>query len=127
MLSADKAPAIIGRALRLRCPRCGKGRFTRTWFHTKPNCDVCMLVFDREEGYWTGSIFVNLILAQFLIVAGLFILMFGTDFELWTQIGILAAVGILFPIFFHPFSRSIWLAMDYFFTTKPEVDPPIRT
>jgi uncharacterized protein (DUF983 family) len=126
MLSADQALPIAGRALRLRCPRCGKGKFTRSWFHTNPRCDVCMMQFDREEGYWTGSIFVNLILAQFLIIGGMFYLMFGTALDLWTSIGILAAGAIIFPTFFHPFSRSIWLAMDYFFTTTPGVDPPVR-
>lgn len=82
--------------------------------------------FDREEGYWTGSIYVNLIATQFLIIGGLFYMLFATDLELWTQIGILAAIGVGFPILFFPFSRSIWLGMDYFFTSNPVKDPIIR-
>lgn len=124
------AVSILGRSLRLRCPRCGEGTFLEHGFNTRRDCKVCRLRFEREEGYWTGAIYVNLITTQFLIVGGLFVMMFGTDLGLWTQISILAVVGLVFPIGFYPFSKSIWLGMDYYFNgaawgaSPVEKDPP---
>lgn len=112
------APVILGRAMRLRCPRCGKGALLKHGFTTHRECEVCSLRFEREEGYWIGAIYVNLISTQLLIVGGLFLLMFATDLTLWWQIGALASLAIIYPILFYPFSKSIWLGMDYFFTDK---------
>lgn len=111
-------PVILGRSLRLRCPNCGKGKFLAHGFTTNRSCDVCGMLIEREDGYWTGAIYVNLIATQFLIVAGLFLLLFGTDLGLWTQIGILTVFAIVFPTVFYPFSKSIWLGMDYFINGK---------
>lgn len=119
MLSPEMAPRVLARSLRMRCPRCGKGAVMRKVFTTHDDCQVCGLRFAREEGFWIGAIFVNLITTQILIVAGLFALMFGTDLSLWRQVGILVGVGVLFPILFYPMSMSIWLGMNHFFTDKP--------
>jgi uncharacterized protein (DUF983 family) len=122
--------SVLGRSLRLRCPRCGEGKFLDHGFTNRWDCRICRLRFEREEGYWTGAIYVNLITTQFLIIGSLFTMMFGTDLGLWTQIIVLAAVGVIFPIYFYPFSKSIWLGMDYFFTgatwaqTPAEKDSP---
>lgn len=126
MLSPEMAPRVLVRSLRMRCPRCGKGPVMRKVFSTNDDCPVCRLRFSREEGFWIGAIFVNLITTQILIVAGLFALMFGTDLSLWTQVGILAAVGVIFPIVFYPMSMSIWLGMNHFFMDKPTSDTPSR-
>src|SRR5258708_10010843 len=60
---------ILKRALLLRCPRCGKGKIFRRRFTTYENCSVCHLVFEREEGFYTGAIAINLIVSELLITA----------------------------------------------------------
>jgi uncharacterized protein (DUF983 family) len=124
MQKPGMAPVILARSLRLRCPRCGKGPFLEHGFTTAQGCTNCGMRFQKEDGYWTGAIYVNLISTQFIIVGGLFALMFLTDFSLWTQIGILAAIAIIYPTLFYPVSKSIWLGMDYFFTGKPWPQAP---
>ena len=76
MQSPGMAPRILVRSLRLRCPRCGQGAVLSGGFSTNAACPVCGLRFQREEGYWIGAIYVNLITTQFLIIGGLFALMF---------------------------------------------------
>ena len=49
----------IGRALRLRCPRCGRAPLYRGWFTMNEVCPVCDLKFERAQGYWVGAIYVN--------------------------------------------------------------------
>ena len=49
----------IGRALRLRCPRCGRGKLFVGWFRMPERCEECRLDFRREPGFYLGSIYVN--------------------------------------------------------------------
>jgi uncharacterized protein (DUF983 family) len=117
-------PVILARSFRLRCPRCGEGKFLAHGFTTNDACSECGLRINREDGYWTGAIYVNLITTQFLIIGGLFLMMFGTELGMWTQIGILAAVATIFPVLFYPFSKSLWLGIDFFVTDKPRPQAP---
>src|SRR2546425_627108 len=48
-----------GRALRLRCPRCGRAPLFRGWFTMNTVCAVRDLRFERAPGYWIGAIYVN--------------------------------------------------------------------
>lgn len=124
MQPAGMAPVIMARSLRLRCPRCGKGAFLKSFFKVNDTCNVCGMRFQREEGFYVGAIYANLIATQFLVIGGLFALMFLTDFSLITMIVILAGVAGLFPVVFYPFSLAIWLGMNHFFTDKPQTNAP---
>ena len=42
-----------------RCPRCGSGHLFRKWFNIVDECPRCGLHFDREPGYWTGALAIN--------------------------------------------------------------------
>lgn len=128
MQSANRAPMILGRALKLRCPRCGKGKFLEHGFTTYVRCPECNFLFRREDGYWLGAIFVNLISVQFIIIGGFFLLDATTDLSMWPIIGILATIGLVYPIIFYPLSKSIWLAMDHFFTDPDpdKTDTPVK-
>src|SRR5258708_35651991 len=58
---------LFWRGLRLRCPRCGKGKIFRRGFTTFETCPNCGWRFEREEGYWTGAMAVNLILSEIIV------------------------------------------------------------
>ena len=50
--------------LRGVCPRCREGRiyrrpFWRAWLDMHPRCPVCGLLFEREQGYFLGSMYVS--------------------------------------------------------------------
>ena len=62
---------MLGRALRLRCPRCGEGMLFLGWFHMRSRCDWCGLIYEREPGFFLGSIYVNYGLTAVLTTAGL--------------------------------------------------------
>ncbi|MBA3431104.1 MAG: DUF983 domain-containing protein, partial [Actinobacteria bacterium] len=46
----------------------------RTYFEMEPRCDVCGYLFEREEGYWTGAMIVNIAVCE----AWFFLLFIGT-------------------------------------------------
>jgi hypothetical protein len=79
-----------------------------------PQCPTCGLTFERVPGQWLGSWFLNVCLAQTVVVL---ILILGVGFTwpdppIW-PIAIGAAVAALVvPFLFFPWSRTLWLAID---------------
>ena len=76
-------------------------------------CRVCGLVFEREQGYFTGAIYINVIATESLLIAALliyFAIRVTFDQRLFT---ILFVLGVLLPVLFFHHSRSLWLAIDH--------------
>ncbi len=117
-VSVARSLRLIGRALRLRCPHCGRGRLFDRWVRLRRRCDVCGLILERGEAdYFIGAYMVNLIIAELIIVAAMLVVLLAT----WPAVpwqGMLWAIVLLtIPavVFTYPFSRSLWLAIDLLF------------
>lgn len=113
-----RALRLTGRALRLRCPQCGRGRLFERWVHMRRRCDACGLILERgEEDYFIGAYMVNLIIAELIVIAAMLVVLLAT----WPAVpwqGMLWAIVVLtIPavVFTYPFSRSLWLALDLLF------------
>ena len=107
---------MFGRALLLRCPRCGGRGVLRNWFNLKVACPTCGLVFNRGESgdYWLGGYTINFLVAEFtaVILTVIFVLATLPDVP-WNVVGFTAlAAATLLPVLFFPFSRTLWLALD---------------
>ncbi len=113
-----KLRTVLWRGIRLRCPICGEGELFRGWFLMRKRCVVCEFSFEREPGYYLGSIYINYLLTAVLVTAGYFGLYFSEIVEPNTALWICAAFCVLFPIWFFRYARSLWLGFDCF------VDPP---
>ena len=119
---------FLSRALRLRCPACGGPAFL-SWFSMRETCTICGLRFEREEGYFTGAMAVNLIVAELVFAAGLAGSFYATHPDTpgnWVYGWIL--VMVLGPLALYPFSKTIWLAFDLLFrpTRNSEADPELH-
>lgn len=114
----------VGRALLLRCPRCGSGGILASWFSLRARCPQCRLVFDRGEGndHWLGAYAINLVLAEGLAaVIALAVLRATWPKYMAAQVtGMILAVAL--PILLFPFSRTLWLAWDLAFRPREEGD-----
>lgn len=107
---------LLRRGVTKRCPRCGSGHLYRGWFHMKERCPGCGMLFEREPGFFVGAYLINFAIAEGL----LFVLVMG--FVFWKdqhpEAGVLVPVtvavflGVVAPIVFYPFSRTIWSALD---------------
>jgi hypothetical protein len=77
-------------------------------------CPRCSLRFQREPGEWLGSWFLNVCAAQLLVVG--FVIGVVVASYPAAPIGVMAAGGAAlalgFPVWFFPYSRTIWLAID---------------
>jgi uncharacterized protein (DUF983 family) len=105
---------LLRRGVRRRCPVCGQGRLFRWWVRMIERCPRCRLRFQREPGEWLGSWFLNICLAQVLVVT--FVIAGVVAFYPHPPIAVLATVGgagtVVFPLWFFPYSRTIWVAID---------------
>ena len=114
----------VGRALRLKCPRCGSGGILKSWFSLHDRCPTCDLAFARGEAsdYWLGAYAINLVLAESLAaVIALTVLRITWPGYLGAQItGMMLAVAL--PILLFPFSRTLWLAWDLSFRPREAGD-----
>jgi len=111
---------IIARGLLNHCPNCGERALfcEGTLFRLNKQCPQCGLRFERDEGFFLGSMALNygITILVFLVPVLLFYL-FGILGGLTSAV--LAGVGaIIFPILFYRSSRSWWLMSYYFFLPK---------
>lgn len=122
---------LLGRALRLRCPNCGKAPVLVSWGKVHHRCAACHFRFERSsDSYFTGAMFFNLIIAEFL-----FFVLFGTTLILswpdvnWDAVTYGAVGGMLVtPIALYPLSKVVYLSIDVFMRpVRPEECDPSNT
>ncbi len=103
----------LGRAARLRCPKCGQGREFQSWIRMAQRCESCGLRFERAPGYFLGSAYINYGLTAMCITFAYFTLHFGLG---WTNRQLapgLVTFCIVFPLFFFRFALAFWLGVDF--------------
>lgn len=77
-------------------------------------CGNCQMRFERGDGYWLGSMALNLAVTELFFVAALVVLLVATwpDVPWTTVLFSVVAVNIVVPLAFYPFSRTIWVAVE---------------
>jgi uncharacterized protein (DUF983 family) len=118
MMDIARAKRILARSMKLRCPACGEGELYQTLFRMNKQCPFCEFVYQREQGYFVGAIYVNVIVTESLIfftyLASLLLLPASSG-TIYTALFVMA---LTIPVIFYRHARSLWLGFDYF------VDPP---
>jgi uncharacterized protein (DUF983 family) len=104
---------VLVRALRLRCPRCGRARLFASWFTMHDPCPACGLRYEREQGYFVGAIYVNYALTTAVTLGTVLGLDAVVGLSLAAQLGIGVALGALVPLVFFRYARGLWLAIDF--------------
>src|SRR5437773_11613943 len=116
---ADRVTRALGRAIRLRCPRCGATPLFRGWFRMAESCALCGLRFERAQGYFVGAIYVNYAVTAVLAL-GLFFLLWGlTALSTAAELALVLPLVIVFPLWFFRYSRSLWLALEWLINREP--------
>lgn len=111
---------LLWRGFLKHCPRCGGGHLYRRYFRMAERCPTCGYRFEREPGFFVGAYFIN-----FAIVEGfLFVMLMGfiawkdqhPDAAMAPAIVIGLFIGLVGPVIFYPYSRTIWSAFDLLMT-----------
>ena len=118
MLKRDVAlGTLLSRGFRKKCPVCAGGNLFHGWFTLRERCPTCGYSFSREEGYWVSAIIVNVGVIQVMFIILFIIVVLATAPEVeWAPLLIIGGtLNLLFPIFWYPFSKTVWMAIDLYF------------
>jgi uncharacterized protein (DUF983 family) len=117
---APSRPAILGRGLTRRCPRCGSGHLFKHYFTMVDDCPRCGLHFEREPGYFAGALAINIMAvgALFAIVFVALLAVTIPDVPVVELLIVLVPIAGFGPIIFYPFSKTIWVAIDRAFLQR---------
>ena len=89
-------------------------------------CPRCGLSFDRGEGFWLGSMAVNLGVTEgafgVVLIGGMVLTWPHVP---WLWVGVASVLtNVLVPVVFYPFSKTIFLAIDLLLHRVDLVEPP---
>ena len=121
---------ILLRGLTLRCPRCGQGGLFHRWTEMADTCPKCGLHFEQEEGYWTGALVINTMVALtlFSVLIAVVVAITWPDIPVYRTMAVGVVAGIVFPYVFYPISKTSWVALDlaYFHPERMDVGTGLR-
>jgi uncharacterized protein (DUF983 family) len=108
---------IVQRGLLHRCPNCGGDTVFRGLFKTNARCERCGFLVEREEGFFIGAMAINYAIAALPLIV-VFVLVFMNRIGVPLAIGIVIGWGTIVPILFYRSSKSLWMALVYFFDPR---------
>src|SRR5262245_48048790 len=97
MPQTTTAPGLLSRlgaVLRQRCPRCRTGPVFRSLLRMNDPCPHCGLVFEREEGYFLGAMYVSYALGGVIVALAYFAAAW-----LWPAVNSLTLCLVLFAAY----------------------------
>ena len=103
---------LLLRALRLRCPTCGEGKLFRTFLSMNDPCPHCRRKFEREPGFWLGSIYFNYGVTTLIVVVLYFSLYLTKTVSGNKLLAVLGTFALLFPLWFFRYARALWVSFD---------------
>lgn len=88
-----------------------------------PDCPNCGLHFEREPGYFSGALAINIMAVGALFAVVFVALLAATipDVPVIPLLIVLIPIAGFGPIIFYPFSKTIWVAVDRAFLQR--LDP----
>lgn len=105
---------LLARGLRQRCPVCGQGKIFAGFFKTYVHCPACAFIYEREPGYYTGAIALNLVITELLIVIIAVPVAASRAVSIPTMIVMGVTLPILLPLLFYRPAKSLWMSVDHF-------------
>jgi uncharacterized protein (DUF983 family) len=99
--------------VRQRCPRCRKGKMFRGLFAMNDPCPSCGLLFQREEGYFLGAMYMSYPITSAILIPIYFAL--SEMLPTWHSLLIVPVATLLYlpfvPATFR-YSRVLWIYFD---------------
>jgi uncharacterized protein (DUF983 family) len=112
-MDLNRARRNLACGLKLKCPNCGLGALYASLFRMNTSCRYCDLVFEREQGYFIGAVYINVIATETTLLLTLLIYGLITGTITTRILTVLFILGIALPFLFFHHSRSLWLAFDH--------------
>ena len=104
---------FLRRALRGRCPQCGVGALFGGYARLHRACPECGLVYRREQGAQTGSMYVSAVVTEIFAAALAILLFLATDWPTPVALGVGLVLVLAFSWFWLPRAIGVWVAAEY--------------
>ena len=91
------------------------------------NCSHCGLKFEREQGYFIGSIYINVISTESTLLLTLLIYGIVTGTVSERILSILVVLAIALPLIFYHHSRSLWLSFDHILNPEKPISREVES
>ena len=119
----ETAPARWQAILRARCPRCRVGPIFSRWRFPgfgvlHPMCPVCGLLYQREQGYFLGAMYISSLIVTALIFVFLLLLWAVTSWSWDTLLLASLALVVLTAPLVMSVARVLWLHFDQSFDPR---------
>jgi uncharacterized protein (DUF983 family) len=104
---------VLARVLARRCPQCGRGALFRAYARLASTCPECGLVYRREQGAQTGSMYLTAAISE--VFAAVLIFVFWWSFD-WTPLAfvlVTAPIVLAFCAVLLPFAQAAWVGVEY--------------
>ena len=77
-------------------------------------CPRCGLRFEREAGYWTGAMAMNVVLTGtvFAVVFVTLVAVSVPNVPVVPLLAVLVPITVLGPVLGYPISKTLWVAID---------------
>ena len=106
---------MLGRAMLRRCPWCAQpGAWFTGWFSRCDRCPRCGLRWERNPGFMTGSMTVNIIVTFGLMTAVMVTTFVATlpDLPVAPLLAVLIAIAAIVPVVIYPLTCTLWAAVE---------------
>ncbi|MFQ5845844.1 MAG: hypothetical protein ACE5JG_12750, partial [Planctomycetota bacterium] len=107
-----RVKAVLGRARRLLCPVCGRGRIFLRGLRRADRCGGCGWRFERCAGHWVGGSEVHMF-ATFGVGALLLMPLVVLFCHSTLALTLAMAVHTALSVWLYRYSRAFFLALDY--------------
>ncbi|MFV2068641.1 MAG: DUF983 domain-containing protein [Pirellulales bacterium] len=101
-------------ALRLRCPRCHRGKVFCSLWKTEDRCRVCGLPFSRGPGFFVGAMYFSYGLGILLALPTAIVLVLRQLAPAWIGLIVAMQLAICSPLLVR-YSKIVWLYFDEWF------------
>jgi uncharacterized protein (DUF983 family) len=78
------------------------------------HCPECGYRFEREEGYFSSAMAINIVISELIVAAFTIPLAANITIPAWQVLLGGIPLAILLPVLFYWHSRSLWMAMDLY-------------
>jgi uncharacterized protein (DUF983 family) len=101
------------RVLARSCPQCGARTLFAGFARPARSCASCALVFRREAGAQTGSMYLTAIVSELFAAALVFLAWWRFDWSTTTSMLVLVPLVAVFSLLFLPVAQALWVGVEY--------------
>ena len=104
---------VLRRVLTRSCPQCGAHALFVRYARLASSCTTCGLVFRREPGAQTGTMYLTAIVSELFAVALVFLCWWRFEWSVTTHVLVIVPLVLAFCALCLPLAQAFWVGVEY--------------